>query len=91
MKILALEMSTARGSIALREDATALFDCDFAADRKHSGAFFENVQLCLHRFGLPEECASPLPQRLDCVRRLAPSWLEFHPSAHSMSRRAAIA
>src|SRR4051794_9905698 len=48
-------MSTARGSIALREDATALFDCEFAADRKHSGAFFENVQLCLHRFGLPEQ------------------------------------
>lgn len=55
MKILALEMSTARGSIALREDATALFDRDFAADRKHSGAFFENVQLCLHRFGPPEQ------------------------------------
>ena len=55
MKTLALEMSTARGSIALREGATALFDCDFAADRKHSGAFFENVQLCLERFGPPEQ------------------------------------
>jgi tRNA threonylcarbamoyladenosine biosynthesis protein TsaB len=55
MKTLALEISTARGSIALREDASALFDCDFAADRKHSGAFFENVQLCLQRFGPPEQ------------------------------------
>jgi tRNA threonylcarbamoyladenosine biosynthesis protein TsaB len=55
MKILALEMSTARGSIALREEATALFDCEFAADRKHSGAFFENVQVCLQRFGPPEQ------------------------------------
>jgi tRNA threonylcarbamoyladenosine biosynthesis protein TsaB len=55
MKTLALEISTARGSIALREDASASFDCDFAADRKHSGAFFENVQLCLQRFGPPEQ------------------------------------
>jgi tRNA threonylcarbamoyladenosine biosynthesis protein TsaB len=55
MKILALEMSTARGSIALREDATVLFDCDFPADRKHSGAFFESVQRCLRRFGPPEQ------------------------------------
>ncbi|HEX4629921.1 MAG TPA: tRNA (adenosine(37)-N6)-threonylcarbamoyltransferase complex dimerization subunit type 1 TsaB [Chthoniobacterales bacterium] len=55
MKILALEMSTARGGIALRADGDALFDCDFAADRKHSGAFFENVQLCLKRFGAPRQ------------------------------------
>jgi tRNA threonylcarbamoyladenosine biosynthesis protein TsaB len=55
MKTLALEMSTARGSIALREDGAALFDSEFAADRKHSGAFFENVQLCLERFGGPEQ------------------------------------
>jgi tRNA threonylcarbamoyladenosine biosynthesis protein TsaB len=55
MKILALEMSTAKGSIALRADGAALFDSNFAADRKHSGAFFENVQLCLERFGPPEE------------------------------------
>jgi tRNA threonylcarbamoyladenosine biosynthesis protein TsaB len=55
MKILALEMSTARGSIALVEDGSALCHCDFAADRKHSGAFFENVELCLKRFGRPEQ------------------------------------
>jgi tRNA threonylcarbamoyl adenosine modification protein YeaZ len=55
MKTLALEMSTARGSIALREEGGALFDSAFAADRKHSGAFFENVQLCLERFGRPEQ------------------------------------
>jgi tRNA threonylcarbamoyladenosine biosynthesis protein TsaB len=55
MKILALEMSTARGSIALRDEANALFDCAFAADRKHSGAFFENVQVCLKRFGPPDQ------------------------------------
>ena len=55
MKTLALEMSTARGTIAFREAGSALFDCEFAADRKHSGAFFENVQLCLQRFGPPEQ------------------------------------
>jgi len=55
MKILALEMSTARGSVALRENCDALFDCAFAAYRKHSGAFFENVQLCLERFGPPQQ------------------------------------
>jgi tRNA threonylcarbamoyladenosine biosynthesis protein TsaB len=55
MKTLALEMSTARGSIAWREDGEVLFDGRFAADRKHSGAFFENVQQCLERFGRPEK------------------------------------
>jgi tRNA threonylcarbamoyladenosine biosynthesis protein TsaB len=55
MKTLALEMSTAQGSIAWREDGEALFDARFAADRKHSGAFFENVQQCLERFGHPEK------------------------------------
>jgi tRNA threonylcarbamoyladenosine biosynthesis protein TsaB len=55
MRTLALEMSTAQGSIAWRENGEALFDCRFAADRKHSGAFFDNVQLCLERFGRPEQ------------------------------------
>jgi tRNA threonylcarbamoyladenosine biosynthesis protein TsaB len=55
MKTLALEMSTARGSIAVRDDAEVLFDRQFAADRKHSGAFFENVQQCVERFGHPEQ------------------------------------
>lgn len=55
MKTLALEMSTGQGSIALRSDGAPLFDCTFAADRKHSGAFFENVQLCLQRHGPPQE------------------------------------
>ncbi|MDP9098836.1 MAG: tRNA (adenosine(37)-N6)-threonylcarbamoyltransferase complex dimerization subunit type 1 TsaB [Verrucomicrobiota bacterium] len=54
MKTLALEMSTAQGSIAWRQDGEALFDGRFAADRKHSGAFFENVEQCLERFGRPE-------------------------------------
>ncbi len=55
MKTLALEMSTARGSIAVRDDGEVQFDCQFAADRKHSGAFFENLEQCLQRFGRPEQ------------------------------------
>jgi tRNA threonylcarbamoyl adenosine modification protein YeaZ len=55
MKTLALEMSTAQGSIAWRDDDQALFDGRFAADRKHSGVFFEDVQRCLERFGRPEK------------------------------------
>lgn len=53
MKTLALEMSTARGSIAVCENGEPLFDAVFAADRKHSGAFFENVQHCLQNFDQP--------------------------------------
>jgi tRNA threonylcarbamoyl adenosine modification protein YeaZ len=55
MKALALEMSTAKGTIAWRENGEALFDRKFAADRKHSGPFFENLQTCLERFGWPEQ------------------------------------
>jgi tRNA threonylcarbamoyladenosine biosynthesis protein TsaB len=55
MKTLALEMASARGSIALRDDNTAVFASSFAADRKHSGAFFENLQRCLEEFGSPEQ------------------------------------
>lgn len=55
MKTLALEMSTARGSIALEDEGEVQFDCQFAADRKHSGAFFENLEHCLRRFGRPEQ------------------------------------
>jgi tRNA threonylcarbamoyladenosine biosynthesis protein TsaB len=55
MKTLAFELSSGQGSIALVEDGAALFDHSFPNDRKHSGAFFENVQLCLQRFGAPEE------------------------------------
>jgi tRNA threonylcarbamoyladenosine biosynthesis protein TsaB len=55
MKTLAFELSSGQGSIALVEDGAALLDRSFPNDRKHSGAFFENVQLCLQRFGAPEE------------------------------------
>jgi len=50
MKILALELSSARGSIAWLDDAEPV-NCSFANDRKHSGAFFENLRLYTQRFG----------------------------------------
>jgi tRNA threonylcarbamoyladenosine biosynthesis protein TsaB len=55
MKTLAFELSSGQGSIALLEDGGVLFDRSFPNDRKDSGAFFENVQLCLQRFGAPDE------------------------------------
>jgi tRNA threonylcarbamoyladenosine biosynthesis protein TsaB len=55
VKTLAFELSSGQGSIALVENGEALFDCSFPNDRKDSGGFFENVELCLKRFGAPEE------------------------------------
>ncbi|MFN2509339.1 MAG: tRNA (adenosine(37)-N6)-threonylcarbamoyltransferase complex dimerization subunit type 1 TsaB [Chthoniobacterales bacterium] len=51
MKVLALELSSPRGSIAWREGETDSFSTVFPNDRKHSGAFFEQLQSCLARFG----------------------------------------
>jgi tRNA threonylcarbamoyladenosine biosynthesis protein TsaB len=53
MKILALELSTARGSLAWLGD-----DFDFVRewsnDRKNSGAFFENLNAVAKKFGIPD-------------------------------------
>ena len=61
MKILALELSTARGSIAAVSDdvdpSTTLRTSlahEWANDRKHSGLFFENLQEATKKFGAPE-------------------------------------
>jgi tRNA threonylcarbamoyladenosine biosynthesis protein TsaB len=52
MKILALELSAARGSIAwLGQDE---FFRDWPNDRKNSGAFFENLAAVQKQFGAPE-------------------------------------
>ena len=55
MKILAFELSSSQGSIALIENGEVLFERSFPNDRKDSGAFFENLQLCLRQFRAPEE------------------------------------
>ncbi len=54
MKILAIDLSTGRGSITWCDAAGDVFDVAFANDRKHSGLFFENLQQTLQRFGSPE-------------------------------------
>ena len=52
MKILALELSTVRGSIAwLGQDQ---FFREWPNDRKNSGTFFENLAAVQKQFGLPD-------------------------------------
>ena len=53
MKILALELSTAQGSLAWLDGETE-FASDWPNDRKNSAAFFENLQVARRRFGAPE-------------------------------------
>ena len=53
MKTLALELSTARGSLAWL-DGQIEFTREWPNDRKHSAAFFENLQAVRGKFGAPE-------------------------------------
>src|SRR6266436_2530325 len=54
MKILALELSTARGSLAwLGEDVTD-FTREWPNDRKNSAVFFENLAAVSEKFGAPD-------------------------------------
>jgi tRNA threonylcarbamoyl adenosine modification protein YeaZ len=52
MKILALELSTARGSIAVLTNDVDVTR-EWANDRKHSGLFFENLQEVTKKVGAP--------------------------------------
>ena len=54
MKILALELSSARGSIALRAADEVKFDQEWPNDRKNSGPFFEYLAEVQNRFGKSE-------------------------------------
>jgi tRNA threonylcarbamoyladenosine biosynthesis protein TsaB len=54
MKILALELSSARGSIALVDQDSLVFDCDWQNDRKNSGPFFEHLVEVQKQFGKPD-------------------------------------
>jgi tRNA threonylcarbamoyladenosine biosynthesis protein TsaB len=55
MKILALELSTGQGSIAWLEDEKAPCVFTFANNRKDSGLFFENMEICVRQFGVPHQ------------------------------------
>jgi tRNA threonylcarbamoyladenosine biosynthesis protein TsaB len=54
MKILALELSTARGSLAWLDGDVASFAREWPNDRKNSAAFFENLDVVAKQFGLPD-------------------------------------
>ncbi len=54
MTILALELSSGKGSIAFFDDETKCFAAEFANDRKHSGLFFENLHRCIEQCRRPE-------------------------------------
>ena len=54
MKILALELSTARGSLAWLNDDVDPVAREWPNDRKNSGAFFENLAQVRDQFGLPD-------------------------------------
>src|SRR5436190_1919674 len=51
MKILALELSSGRGSIALLSGKKLEFDRDWPNDRKNSGPFFEHLTEVQKQFG----------------------------------------
>src|SRR5437660_1163449 len=51
MKILALELSSARGSIAFADGDKIEFDREWPNDRKNSGPFFEHLAEVQKQFG----------------------------------------
>jgi len=54
MKILALELSSSRGSVAWMAEGEEAVTAAFANDRKHSGLFFENLDRFSQQFGRPD-------------------------------------
>ena len=54
MKILSLELSSARGSLAWRAGSDADFVRDWQNDRKNSGPFFEYLVEVQKKFGKPD-------------------------------------
>ncbi|MFN2541859.1 MAG: tRNA (adenosine(37)-N6)-threonylcarbamoyltransferase complex dimerization subunit type 1 TsaB [Chthoniobacterales bacterium] len=55
MKTLALELSTARGSLAWRENGNLAFTRDWPNDRKDSGPFFENLKIVSEKLCSPDK------------------------------------
>jgi tRNA threonylcarbamoyl adenosine modification protein YeaZ len=54
MKILALDLSSARGSLALLNDGDIAFEREWQTDRKNSGPFFESLAEVQKEFGKPD-------------------------------------
>lgn len=57
MKILALELSSGRGSVAWRDGDKDAVGVEFASDRQHSGLFFANLRRALRELPAPERIA----------------------------------
>lgn len=55
MRVLALELSSSRGSIAFRDGDDEIFASEFANDRKHSGFFFTDLKRCVDQCGNAEK------------------------------------
>lgn len=55
MKILALELSAAVGSIAFQREEGSVVVRQFPADRQHSGLFFEKLSEIRGEWGLPDK------------------------------------
>jgi tRNA threonylcarbamoyladenosine biosynthesis protein TsaB len=54
VKILALELSTARGSLAWLDEGDNDFMREWPNDRKNSAVFFENLAAVTEKFGAPD-------------------------------------
>ena len=54
MKILALELSSAEGSLALLDDEKLEFHREWPNDRKNSGQFFKHLIGVQEQFGRPD-------------------------------------
>ena len=54
MKILALELSTTRGSLAWLDEHESNFTREWSNDRKNSAVFFENLDTVTKKFGAPD-------------------------------------
>ena len=54
MKILALELSTARGSLSWLDTEATDFTREWPNDQKNSALFFENLDVVTEKFGAPD-------------------------------------
>src|SRR3954469_13312502 len=70
MKILALELSSARGSVAFLNGDTAQ-SVQFANDRQHSGNFFSEVRSHTERYGTPDRVLVGLGRGSSAGTRIA--------------------
>jgi tRNA threonylcarbamoyladenosine biosynthesis protein TsaB len=54
MRLLAYDLSTIRGSIALVDDEAILCGCEWPNDRRNSSPFFSSIHEIITKYGAPE-------------------------------------